>query len=78
MNKNLFTILAVMVIASALVLFFSESDEIPPTPAYQTIETGVVSVVPLTGDNTTTALVYNDKLYILTDSSINLTISTYP
>ena len=78
-SKNLLTILAVFGIASILVLLFNPGESgIPPTPAWETIETGTVSIVPITGENQTSALLYNDKLYILSDGSINLTISSFP
>lgn len=50
---------------------------IPPTPAFKTFIINSSAVYSTTGDENVTALVYNDELYLLSDGSIGMNITSY-
>lgn len=77
-QKNLLTILVVLVVGSALVLIFNPNESaIPPTPAFNTFIINSNATYSSTGQDNVTALVYNDELYIISDGSIGMNITSY-
>lgn len=68
-----------VVIGIAAVLPFTDAlYSVPPTQAWRTIEINNTATWPNSTQNTVTALNYRDTLYIVTDGSILLNVTSTP
>ena len=70
-----------IVITASFYPVISEAQEyfgkFPPTPAWQDIEIAVDANLPITDQTTINATSYNDRLFLISDGSININITEF-